>query len=239
MKKNQAVLLENCVYDNLHMVRGGIYYIMFPQCYGAFNRIKKERGDLSEKWFSVGSNIISKCVKEIERIIFCRIIMTKDSYIKRCDELTNILNIISKSTNGETNEDIVEMQFDESQIRILNNICDTYSRFICGQTFSIIDWLMDIWSVSHECEIEEYLNIKSSIETYVSILHNLCWNDSDNAYNGIGYDDDADGLYDMHQVFRYELWKLQDEDKRSQYTVDAFSAMKVSERYDLIDVKLI
>ena len=44
--------------------------------------------------------------------------------------------------------------------------------------------------------------------------------------NGVGYDDTADILFDLHQVLRHQLWLDRPEDKKSHITVDADEAMR-------------
>ena len=43
---------------------------------------------------------------------------------------------------------------------------------------------------------------------------------------GVGYDEDADVLYDLHQVIRHQLWLDRPDDKKSIATVDASEAMR-------------
>lgn len=240
MKKKQWELIKNVISDSLDMSRGKIYYIMYSICMRAYNKVINRRGELSDKWNNINASIICSCIREIENIVAEDSVKDTDSYKDNVNNLSNILDIISNGILSKSENDIISLEFDEKQISYLNNICDTYCRFICGQSFSIVQWLADKWAFCHGFTSEKYFEIKSRLELCVSVLHKICWNDSDNEYYGIGYDDDSDCLYDMHQVFRYELFKLNHKGEgKQEYTVDAFPAMRTSKKYDIIEVNFI
>lgn len=238
MEKTQWDLLKNAVVDNLSMAQGEIYYIMHIFCMTAYYKIKKERNELSNIWNNINISIIDDCIREIEKIILRYSEKDNESYKNNVEKLSDIITIISNGVSDKHDENEITLNFNKEQISRMNNICNNYCRFICGQTSSISQWLSDIWSMHHHFNSEEYFKVRNVIETYVLILHKLCWNDSANAYNGVGYDDDSDCLYDMHQVFRHELWKISEND-RSDYTVDAYPANKTSKKYNLISVDLV
>ncbi len=238
MKKPQWDLLKNAVVDNLSMAQGEIYYIMHKLCMPAYYKIKKERNELSDIWNNINISIIDDCICDIEKIILKDSEKDNESYKNNVEKLSDIITIISDGVSGKYDENEITLNFNKEQISRMNNICNNYCRFICGQTPSVSQWLSDIWSMHHHFNSEEYFKVRNIIETYVLILHKLCWNDSAYAYNGVGYDDDSDCLYDMHQVFRHELWKIS-ENNRSDYTVDSYPANKTSKKYNLISVDLV
>lgn len=238
MEKPQWDLLKNAVVDNLSMVQGEIYYIMHKLSMTAYYKIKKERNELSDIWNNINISIIDDCIREIERIITTDSEKDNESYKNNVKTLSDIITIISDGVSDKYDENEITLKFNKEQISRLNNICNNYCRFICGQTFPISQWLSDIWSMHHHFNSEEYFKVRNIIDTYVLILHKLCWNESANAYDGVGYDDTSDCLYDMHQVFRHELWKISG-NNRLDYIVDAYPAHKTSKKYNLISVDLV
>jgi hypothetical protein len=53
-------------------------------------------------------------------------------------------------------------------------------------------------------------------------LRKICWGVGNGEDHGIGYDEDADILFDMQKVIEHALWLEQDPKKRSNITNDAF-----------------
>lgn len=129
----------------------------------------------------------------------------------------------------------------EKQLKALSHICDMYSRIICGQLdLGMRDRCESAWERDHKNEdgstpigSEDWYAMRNEVEYHLNALKKLCWDCDKNCDYGIGYDDYADMLYDMHQVMRHEVWK---ENGEKSYTVDAYEPLKHGKE-ELIDVK--
>ena len=77
--------------------------------------------------------------------------------------------------------------------------------------------------------------LKEKLEDLLYQLKKLCWNQSKNASYGVNYSDYSDMLIDMYEVIRHELWK--EDDKRLNYTVDAYPAHHWNGNEPLIKVE--
>lgn len=120
------------------------------------------------------------------------------------------------------------IEVSEEQLRLLNMACEFTSRFICGQT-DTSSWPS---AALHNKEMD--INDKSWVERrnkaneLMDELKMLVWKRQPNEFYGVGFHEDSDGLWDMYQTFRHELWKqLDDEHKQAtKNTVMSHPAMQ-------------
>lgn len=135
-----------------------------------------------------------------------------------------------------------KIELNEKQLRALSMVCDRYSRLICGQLdLSVRECCEEAWerhnkTPEHPYGIgsKDWYGMREEVERHLDELKLLCWDCGRNTDYGVGYDEYADMLYDMHQVIRHQLWL--DNPDRSGITVDASSAMAFGEE-ELIKVE--
>lgn len=137
-----------------------------------------------------------------------------------------------------------QITLNEYQLRILSAACDRYSRLICGQGMEYQDLFEAAWEKrcreSTGKAMDEHFDggwyaMREDAESIVSQIKARFWGMPYNAHYGIYYDNTADLLFEMHQVIRHQLWLDSPEDKRSNITVDASEAMKLTDE-PLIEV---
>lgn len=119
------------------------------------------------------------------------------------------------------NDNFSSVAISSEELQLLSYICNTIMRFYCGQTFTMVDTLMNCWMRFHNDNTEEYYRVREEVKYDVELLHMLCWNQNVSENYGIHYNETVDILFDMHQVFRHALWKDLPEDKRRFFTVDS------------------
>lgn len=230
--KEQLSILKVAIMDYEDIVyKQDIYTVLSKYCFNGYARLKRDfkYGDIEGNWINAIEGTIAATVKELETTVM-------EKKIKKA--INNEIQEIYDRINGaiENEEEEVQFYLTIKQMEFLWHVCDTMCRVICGQSSTIASILMEAWSNLHQYDTEEYCNVRSRINVHCNILHKLCFNFADNCYNGIGYDDDSDCLFDMCQVFRHVVWETKPEDKRTQYTTDAFPAHMTSKKYNLITV---
>lgn len=134
----------------------------------------------------------------------------------------------------------------EKQLTMLEMVCDRYSRLIEGQLEnSLQDVCEEAWcrrnktkEHPHGIGSPEWYEMRHNLEAGLKEMKKEYWGLSGGSYNGIGYDDWADNLWDMHQVMRHARYLAMPKDKQEllRGTVMAYEAMRVGSE-PLIEVK--
>jgi len=117
----------------------------------------------------------------------------------------------------------------ERQLKILAYACRVTDRLIIGQlNFSLQECCEAAFEKLHKDdgfgEIGSLIwyGMRSKVEDMIQILCKLCWGVGRGDNHGLGYDKNADILYDMQKVMEHALWLEEDPKKRSNITNDAF-----------------
>lgn len=117
----------------------------------------------------------------------------------------------------------------ERQLRILAYACRVTDRLIIGQlNFSLQECCEEAFKKLHKNDeagkigSDMWHTMRYVVEKSMDMLRKLCWGAEHNEDHGIGYDEDADILFDMQKVIEHALWLEQDPKKRSNITNDAF-----------------
>jgi hypothetical protein len=117
----------------------------------------------------------------------------------------------------------------ERQLRILAYACRVTDRLIIGQlNFSLQECCEEAFKKLHKNDeagkigSDMWHTIRYVVEKSMDMLRKLCWGVEYGENHGIGYDEDADILFDMQKVIEHALWLEQDPKKRSNITNDAF-----------------
>ena len=135
----------------------------------------------------------------------------------------------------------------EKQLAMLEMICDRYSRLVCGQLdLSLqevceVAWCKDHKTPEHPHAIgsNEWYTMRHELEATLKGMEAEYWGLSGGRYNGIGYDDWADTLWDMHQCMRYARYCAFPPDKQEEmrWTVMSDTPMRCGSE-PLIEVKI-
>ena len=109
------------------------------------------------------------------------------------------------------------IELSERQIRMVSESLEFTSRFICGQVGTNY-WPSDALrheNMNTEQDFQDYMTRRDLMDHLMDAVKMVGWKMKPNSYQGIGYNKNADTLYDMHKVINYVLWNDQsDEDKR-------------------------
>lgn len=104
------------------------------------------------------------------------------------------------------------VELSEKQLFILENTCENYARMLAGQDMTFKDIFEEAWhkNVQEKQNLEytgdEFWEMRHQVEEHVRALKELCWNQPCNVYNGIGYSEKTDILFDMYQTFRHQRY---------------------------------
>ena len=128
------------------------------------------------------------------------------------------------------------LELTKKQAQLLSYACDQFSRLICGQDWEFQQLMEMAWEkrckeATGKMMDEEWdggwYNMRHEAEEICKQIKKRFWGLDYNALYGIHYDDDADILFDIHCVIRHQLWKDNDDEHKSNITVDAYEAMQV------------
>ena len=132
-------------------------------------------------------------------------------------------------------EYIYTLHLTKRQVELLSYACDSFSRLIIGQ-----DWTyQEIFEQAWEKRCKEatgkmmddeweggWQDMRNEAKAFSRNIKKRFWGLEWRSMNGVGYDDTADILFDLHQVLRHQLWLDRPEDKKSHITVDSDEAMR-------------
>lgn len=129
----------------------------------------------------------------------------------------------------KSNDKQFTITLNERQLRLLAYACRVTDRLIVGQlNFSLQECCEEAFKKLHKNDeagkigSDMWRTMRYVVEKSMDMLRKLCWGVEHNEDRGIGYDDDADILFDMQKVIEHALWLEQDPKKRSNITNDAF-----------------
>jgi hypothetical protein len=117
------------------------------------------------------------------------------------------------------------IELNEKQLRLLNEAVEFTSRWIIGDC-GTISWPqaamrhkeMDSGTIKDWCERRDQL------DALMDVVKMIGWGIKHPGSNkGVGYHDDADSLFEMHQAIRHALWKESDDEHKelTKYTLSS------------------
>ena len=113
---------------------------------------------------------------------------------------------------------IYTLMLNRRQLELLSQGCNSDSLNIIGQLKGGVGRDIDE-AIFRHYERDERCDVREQVYDTLKSIWLLCWKLEDGQYNGIRYDDDADILFDMHQVLRHQLWL--ENPNRTEITIDA------------------
>ena len=130
-----------------------------------------------------------------------------------------------ETINGK--ERIVTITCTEKQLSMLEFICERYSRLVMGQLdISLQDICEEAWEKLHKdrgINSSEWSEMREKLNEQIKSMEKDYWGLVGGEYNGIGYSDYADSIWDMYQVMRYARWNNMPEDKKEMMRITTMS----------------
>jgi hypothetical protein len=126
---------------------------------------------------------------------------------------------------------IYRIEITEKQAKVLSYVCDNFSRLICGQDWAYQELFKSAWEKRCKEATGETMDEKwdggweemmYDAKSYWEETKKRFWGSDSTGMNGLGYDDTADMLFDLHQVIRHQLWLDSTDDEKSNITVDSY-----------------
>jgi hypothetical protein len=118
------------------------------------------------------------------------------------------------------------IELNEKQLRLLNEAVEFTSRWIMGDC-GTISWPQ---AATHHQEMntkedfDGWIKRRDQLDALMDVVKMIGWNlRHPGSSKGIGYNQDADALYEMHCSIRHELWNAAQEDikEATRHTVSA------------------
>jgi hypothetical protein len=109
------------------------------------------------------------------------------------------------------------IELNEKQLRLINEAVKFTSRWIIG------DCGTNSWpqAATHHQEMDtkkdfdEWLKRRNQLDALMDVVKMIGWNLNHPGSNkGVGYNEDADALYEMHCAIRHALWLESDDEHR-------------------------
>ncbi|MCM1221898.1 MAG: DUF4406 domain-containing protein [Lachnospiraceae bacterium] len=103
-----------------------------------------------------------------------------------------------------------EMTLNKRQMQVLSDACDHYSRILCGQLDVGLEDAIEkgIQREYTTATFDKKHEIRETAREKIDEIKMLIWNMGRGASHGVKYDDNSDLLFDIHQVLRHQLWKI-------------------------------
>lgn len=136
-------------------------------------------------------------------------------------------------TKEEQPKHIYQLELTERQARLLSWACDTIARIIEGQDRTYQDMMEAAWEKRCKEATGKMMDdewdggwhqMREDAERMCIEMKKRFWGLDANTLYGVHYNNDADTLWDIHQVIRHQLWL--DNPNRQQYTVDASETLQ-------------
>ncbi len=108
------------------------------------------------------------------------------------------------------------VELNERQMRMISESLEFTSRFICGQVGTVY-WPSD--AMHHEKmntgqDFEDYMARRDLMDHLMDAVKMIGWKMKPNSYQGIGYNKNADTMYDMYKVINHALWNNQSDEEK-------------------------
>ena len=132
-------------------------------------------------------------------------------------------------------EHIYNLQLTERQVKLLSYACDRMARLIEGQDWTYQELMEEAWekrckeATGNMMDKEwdgGWSNMRAEAEEICKKIKKRFWGCESNAMYGVGYDETADILWDVHQCLRHQLWLDRPDEEKSIITVDADEPMR-------------
>ena len=130
---------------------------------------------------------------------------------------------------SKNNDKQFTITLSERQLRLLAYACRVTDRLIIGQLdFSLQECCEAAFEKLHkndgkgEIGGDEWNFMRFMVTQSMQTLRKMCWGVEYDQDHGIGYDSNADILFDMQKTMEHALWLEEDPEKRSKWTNDAF-----------------
>lgn len=112
----------------------------------------------------------------------------------------------------------------EEQLRMLSEACEFTSRFICGQV-ETDNWPFQALhhkDMDHNKDFDDWIRRQNEMDDLMRKVKMIGWNKGYSSDNGVGFNKNADFLFEAYQVFRHELWKALPDERRVNYVQSAY-----------------
>ena len=116
----------------------------------------------------------------------------------------------------------------KEQLEGIAYACQVTDRLILGQlSIPLQDVCLDAVEKRYAGNTPQWMRekirkISDIVNKHVRELQELCWGLKNGKYNGVGYDEYADMLFDIQKVIEHFLWSEKPDDKKNNSTNDAF-----------------
>nr|DAG98488.1 MAG TPA: hypothetical protein [Crassvirales sp.] len=130
----------------------------------------------------------------------------------------------------------------KEQLEGIAYACQITDRLILGQlSIPLQDVCLDAVERRYKGNPELFMRNKiretsDIVNRHIQELQELCWGLKKGEYNGVGYDEYADMLFDIQKVIEHSLWLEKPNDKKNYSTNDAFPPKQYGEE-PLITIK--
>ena len=115
----------------------------------------------------------------------------------------------------DADQRLFTMRLNKRQLKLLSDACDCHSRNICGQIDVGLEEIIEVALARTytTANFDTRHDIREKVRMLLCEIKSLVWDLGPRTTYGVGYDDNSDILFDIHQVIRHHLWKIQPEPK--------------------------
>lgn len=117
------------------------------------------------------------------------------------------------------------IELTENQLELLKEATEFSARFICDQVNHTY-WISQ--ARDKDFASPEWREKANQVDKKMNEVKKLWWDIDGHGNNGIGYNKNADALFDMYQVIRHQLWKDDENQDKSTTSNQSYPASKYS-----------
>ena len=133
-----------------------------------------------------------------------------------------------------------QIELTQRQLEDLNYACELMSRVRCGQMRIALQGIIEeAYERNDHKEMDDaWWDMRDEVEVLLDRLKYIGWKQPRNGDYGVHYDEQADRLYDMHQVIRNVLYWARHNGEKTHMVVDGDTPIQFGNE-PLIKVKKI
>ena len=121
-----------------------------------------------------------------------------------------------------------QIELTERQLQDLNYACELMSRIRCGQMrIALRNLIEEAYERNDHKEMDEaWWEMRHEVEDLLDRLKKIGWKQPRDGDFGVHYDEQADRLFDMHQVIRNILYWERHKGEKTHMAVDGYTPLQ-------------
>lgn len=107
------------------------------------------------------------------------------------------------------------IELEEYQLKLISDCLEMVSRIYCGQldTITIFPLNDELYDNNKPCTLRDFSNKSSKVNGKLNEIKEIIWGEM-SGHHGIGYNKEADHLYDMYKQILYKIEQVKKDNSK-------------------------